>query len=129
MLKAPVSIPGALSVPLLPRWRRRRVAIGAWRLPFHAPRVRALRVLARGTWQIRESGLWRSVQLERCWRAGCWMTFCLRTDAYSADQARHDRIVTVWRNRLQAEQWRALCVKVASYRPANPELTAGSANE
>jgi hypothetical protein len=57
------------------------------------------------------------------------MTFCLKTDAYSVNQTQHDHIVTVWRNRLEAEQWRALCVKVASYRPVKPEPEAGSANE
>lgn len=144
LTKAPVLFPGALSVPLL-RWptahRGRATATAAlamlvscsvtsvspalsWSfllisLSFLSlilrparPAPRAVRILARGTWQVREHGRWHAIVVREGWRGSRWLTV-----EASLQMAPGRRRFTLWRDRMRSQQWRALCVGLATYRP------------
>ncbi|MDQ2139700.1 hypothetical protein RBI14_16165 [Alcaligenaceae bacterium B3P038] len=86
------------------------------------PAVRAVRVLPRGTWQVRQGRTWRAVDIERCVRAGGMLTFHAAVHRLTPVGAGESRALsfTVRRGRLSAERWRKLCVSVAVWaaRPA-----------
>lgn len=94
--------------------RRSRIA--------RTPAVRAVRVLPRGTWQVRQGRTWRAVDIERCVRAGGMLTFHAAVHRLTPVGAGESRALsfTVRRGRLSAERWRKLCVSVAVWaaRPA-----------
>ncbi|MYZ43156.1 hypothetical protein [Schauerella aestuarii] len=86
------------------------------------PVVRAVRVLPRGTWQVRQGRTWRAVDIERCVRAGGMLTFHAAVHRLTPVGEGESRTLsfTVRRGRLSAERWRKLCVSVAVWaaRPA-----------